>query len=344
MALMTILGCVGTAVAMLLAPWFVERMLKIPPELQRETLRAFWLLAISLPFVISTSGLRGLLEAYSRFDLSNVVRVPLGVLTYLAPLVTLRFSTSLPAMVSALVITRVLSWATYLVLCATSYPALRKRRSLAPHLLRRLLSFSGWMTVSNIVGPLLLYLGRIMIAVLISAEGVAYFSTPYDVVINLLLVPTILVGVLFPAFSQLFRSDHERAVRIYRRAMKYIGVVMLPLAAITFVVAKPALSLWINPDFAAHGYRVAQLLAIGVFINSFGHLAQALIQGYGRPDVTAKLHVIELILYVSYSWLLIKRYGINGAAMAWVIRVTISTVVLQFLAAKCLNGSLAARA
>jgi O-antigen/teichoic acid export membrane protein len=96
------------------------------------------------------------------------------------------------------------------------------------------------------------------------------------------------------------------------------------------------LALWINPDFAETSYRVAQFLAVGVAINSIGLISQALVQAVGRPDLTAKLHVAELILYIPYLWLLTEWHGINGAAAAWVVRVALSTAALLVLAHVCL--------
>lgn len=343
MTLMTVLGLLGGGVIAGLAPLLVYRLLEIPDELRSETLTAFYLLAVSVPVVIGTTGLRGILEAHQRFGLVNVVRMPLGVITYLGPMMMLSLSNSLPSMVAVLVGARLLSWVVYLSICLNQYPALRHRRALESELMKRLLSFGGWMTVSNIAAPLLLYLGRLLIAVLVSAEAVAYFSTPYDVVVNLLIIPGVFVGVLFPAFTQLLQQ-HPAGIRaLYRRSMTQTGLLMLPLCVITFVLAKPGLAWWINEEFSANGYRVAQLLAIGVFINCFGHLSQALIQAYGRPDLTAKLHVAELLVYIPYLWWLIRAYGINGAAMAWVIRVLISTVALHIIADRCLTGSLTKR-
>ena len=66
-------------------------------------------------------------------------------------------------------------------------------------------------------------------------------------------------------------------------------------------------------------------------------------QGYGRPDLTAKLHLLELILYVPYLWLLIEKHGINGAATAWTIRVAISTAALLYLAQRCINGNISVK-
>lgn len=339
MALMTILGIVGGLVVAALSPWLVGSKLAIPDSLHSETLVSFFLLAASIPVVIVSTGLRGILEARQRFDIVNMVRAPLGALTYLAPLAVLPYSSDLPAMVGALVAGRAVSCAAYLVVCLRLYPELAHSTAYAPKLLRPLLSFGGWMTLSNIAAPLLLYLGRLSLAVLVSVEAVAHFSVPYDVVINLLIIPSVIVGVLFPTFAQQFPGDGQAVRSLYTKWMRYTFLAMLPLCLLTYLLARPALGLWINEAFSENSYRVAQLLAIGIFINSFGHLSQALVQAYGRPDLTAKLHIAELVAYVPYMWWLIERHGVEGAAISWVVRVTISTIVLGAMANACLSES-----
>jgi O-antigen/teichoic acid export membrane protein len=182
-----------------------------------------------------------------------------------------------------------------------------------------------------------------VIAMLVSAQAVAYFSTPYDVLANLLIIPGVFAGVLFPAFARGFQGEPAEVRTLYHRSLVQLGLIMLPFAAVAALAAEPALEWWINAEFSRHGFRVAQLIAVGVFINSFGHVSQALLQAFGRPDLTAKLHVLELIAYVPYLWWLIERFGIEGAALAWVIRVAISSVILFLMAERCVNGSLAKR-
>jgi O-antigen/teichoic acid export membrane protein len=162
-------------------------------------------------------------------------------------------------------------------------------------------------------------------------------------VINLLLIPGIFVTVLFPVFARRIRSDATTISMLYRRTMKQVLWIMLPVTALAVSMAEPLLAWWINHDFAEQSYRVAQLIAIGVFINSFGHISQCLIQAYGRPDLTAKLHVAELAMYIPYLFWLIDRSGLEGAAVAWVIRVSLSTTALWMLAAHCLGGRLRPR-
>jgi O-antigen/teichoic acid export membrane protein len=340
MSMMVVMGLLGAALVAAISPWLVGGRLEIPPELRGETLTAFYLLAASIPLVIATTAMRGVLEALQRFDVVNIVRAPLGVLTYFGPLAVLPFSNRLPDMVGALVAARLVSMLAYLIVGLRLYPDLARPVAVDRQILRQLLGFGGWMTVSNIAAPLLLYAGRLALAVGVSAEAVGYFSTPYDVVINLLLVPSVFVSVLFPVFTQLLPTDPAGVRRLYRRSLWQMTAVVLPVCVLTWLVARPALAWWISPEFAEQSYRVAQWLAIGVFINSFGHVSQSLVQAYGRPDLTAKLHVVELLLYMPYMWWLIQQYGIVGAAISWVIRVTISTAVLAVMADRCLAGTM----
>jgi O-antigen/teichoic acid export membrane protein len=338
MTLMIIFGVIGGVVVALLSPWLVNYELAIPQALRSETLMSFFILSASIPVVIITTGLRGILEARHRFDLVNIVRTPFAILAYIAPLFVLFYSNTLPLVVVSLIVGRMMMGIIYLFIILHFYPEIRHKAPFDPMLLKRLLSFGGWMTLSNIAGPLLLYMGRFVLAVKVSVDAVAYFSTPYDVVINLLLIPGIFVSTLFPIFSEKFHQNQKYVRILYNQWMRYTLLVMVPLSLCTYFLAKPGLSWWINEAFSENTHRIAEILVIGIFINSFGYISQALVQAYGRPNLTAQLHIVELIAYIPYLWWFIGKYGAEGAAMAWAVRVTISTIVLSILANGCLSG------
>src|SRR6185437_13860655 len=67
LVLMLLLGAIGSAAVICLSPLLVRKALNVPVALQRETLHSFYLLGLSVPVVITTAGLRGLLEAQQRF-------------------------------------------------------------------------------------------------------------------------------------------------------------------------------------------------------------------------------------------------------------------------------------
>ena len=332
MSLMAVLGVLGAVVVAAISPWLVNDVLNIPSELQNETLIAFYLLAASVPVVISSTGLRGVLEAHQRFGIVNAVRIPLGIFTFIGPLAVLPFSNSLVPVVGVLVFARLVSWCAYIVLCLRVEPDLRHVSSINRELVRPLISFGGWMTVSNIVSPLMVYLDRFLIGVVLSMAAVSYYATPYEVVTRLLIIPGALMGVMFPAFAAVLVQDRNRAARLYGRAVNYVFLSLFPMVLIIVAFAYEGLSLWLGNDFAKNSYLVLQLLAIGVFLNSLANVPFGLVQSAGRPDLTAKLHVIELPFYLLVLWSLLNTYGIAGVALAWLLRVSVDTAVLFVMA------------
>jgi O-antigen/teichoic acid export membrane protein len=60
----------------------------------------------------------------------------------------------------------------------------------------------------------------------------------------------------------------------------------------------------------------------------------AKVQGAGRSDWTAKLHLLELLPYLGLLWIMLLYFGIAGAAFAWFIRAAIDTFGLVFFVGK----------
>jgi len=337
MTLMTALGILGAAFVAVLSPWLVDEVLNISAELQAETLTAFYLLAASIPVVIGSTGLRGIIEAHQRFGLVNAVRIPLGIFTFIGPVVVLPFSNSLIPIVGVLVIARLISWCSYAVLCLRVEPALRQSVGINRAMVRPLINFGGWMTVSNIVDPLMVYMDRFLIGAIVSMAAVAYYATPYEVVTKLWVISGGLMGVMFPVFATALVQDQARAARLYKRTINYIFFCLFPVVLIIVTFSHEGLTLWLGSDFANNSSLVLQILAVGVFINSHAHVPFGMIQGSGRPDLTATLHLAELPFYLLILWWLVGDYGIVGAAIAWIVRVVIDTIVLFIMSHRILS-------
>lgn len=327
--MMAVFGVVGAVATWLISPMLVTQLFKVPEAIREETFNTFYLLAASIPIIISTSGLRGILEAMQRFDLVNAVRVPMGIFTFAGPLLVLPFTNNLLWVTAVLVIGRCVAWGIHLLLCFRVIPSLRRGIVVRRSMVRPLLSFGGWMMVSNIISPFLVYLDRFLIGVLVSVSAVAYYATPWEVVTKFLIVPSALVGVLFPAFSAVFSRDLHRAALIYRRGQKYVFLSLFPITLLAVTFAKEGLMFWLGPEFAENGFRVMQLLAVGVLVNAMAMIPFSFVQGAGRPDITAKFHLFEALFYLPCLWLLTVRYGIVGAAIAWLLRVCADALMLM---------------
>lgn len=324
--------CLGTVAGALLAagtPVLVEHVLKIPAGVQPQARSVFLILAAFLPISFVTGSLGGVLAASQRFDLLNAVGVPSSALSYLLPVVALALGFGLPGIAVFLVVARLASLVVTYYLCLHLHPSLNARSPFDWRLLKTLLGFGGWVTVSGVVGPALLYFDRVLIGSLISIAAVGFYTPPSMITARLGLVSGSLTAALFPAFSAYAGSgDREWIERALARSVKYLLLVVGPIALGLIFLAHPILALWLGAEFAAKGTLVMQILAIGLLVNSLASVPYSLVQGVGRPDLTAKFHLVELPIHVVVVWLLVSAFGLPGAALAWTIRVVIDFALL----------------
>ncbi len=330
------LSILAAALIAALTPWLV-RTLHMPSWMHEEARYCFYLLAACTPFVIVAAGFRGMLEAFQRFDLVNAVRIPAGAFMYAGPLLVLPFSHGLPAVVIVLVVGRAGVCLIQLAQCLQLIPDLRRFTPPRASVMRPLIHLGSWMTVSNVISPIMANLDRFLIGGMLSVGAAAYYVVPCEMVTRLLVLPVAIVAVLFPEFSASFVSNPVRTAALFASSLKYVSLILLPILLVVLVFAREGLTVWLGPSFAGNSFRVLQWLAVGALLNGLAQIPLTLIQGIGRADLAAKLHLLELPLYLVAAYVLIHQYGIVGAAIAWTVRAAIDAAGLFGLSVRLLG-------
>jgi O-antigen/teichoic acid export membrane protein len=131
--------------------------------------------------------------------------------------------------------------------------------------------------------------------------------------------------------------------RIYSLSVRNLLLLLAPAVIVLSIFAPQILRTWLGAEFADRSALALRLLAIGVTINGLSHVPCGYLQASGRPDVPAKFHVLELAIHLPLTWILVRSWGIPGAALAWTIRVTLDGSLL-FLASKRVLGMSPGRA
>jgi O-antigen/teichoic acid export membrane protein len=96
----------------------------------------------------------------------------------------------------------------------------------------------------------------------------------------------------------------------------------------------------LGSDFENKSFRVLQILAIGVPINCLAHIPYCFLQALDRPRLPAILFLCELPVYLALASWAIVHGGINGAALAWSIRVAIEVALLMIMVWRAFGFSL----
>src|SRR6266849_2684036 len=255
----------------------------------------------------------------------TVSAVGVTALVQLSPLLVAWWrGPALDGLIAATVIIRIGATVPVFLACQRYVPLRgrpRFRKSLAAPLFR----YGGWVTVTAVIGPILVSVDRLLIGSQIGLSAVAHYTVPYNLVTKLQILPASLVRTLFPRFSLL---EWKECAPIARQAVFGLAAITLPLTVVAVIVMKPFLSVWIGAEFAEVAAPVGEILLIGVWINSLAWVPTVMLQGQGRPAIVAKLHVLELIPYVAILWIGMAWAGLPGAAWAWVLRVAIDALLM----------------
>lgn len=330
------LGAMAGLVILAASEPLSTRVLHIPQQLEVEAIATFRLLGVALPFVLATAGLRGIMEAHQHFGVTTALRIPSALFSFAGPLVTLPLSRSLVPAISVIAAGRVLVFLAHVVACARAYPELRSRSVPVPGVARDLLHFGAWTTVSNIVSPMMVYLDRFVIGATLGLVAVTAYVTPYEAVSRLLIIPGALTGVLLPELASAMDSP-ARMRDLYDRALRAIALLMFPLVLCGVALAKELLALWAGDILPTGSTVVLQWLSAGVYASAIAHAPATAFYGAGKPDVIARLHLIELPVYAIFVVVLLRLFGLHGIAIAWTARAILDAAALSWLARRKLG-------
>ncbi len=335
-ALLTGLGVLAALVLFFAAPFVVSKI-RIHGSLAVETILALRELGLTLPFLLHSLALRGILEARRRFDLSNLVRIPVGLFSFGAPILVLPFSHNLGVIVAVILGGRILAWLLNLWMILHIMPHLKHMRGWKPGDIWKLMRFGGWYTVSNVVGPVIDSMDRFFISTFMSISMVAYYTTPFELINKLGILSGSVGGAIFPEFALRIKENRREAETLFLRGFKYLLTVLFPFVLIATAYSTEALTWWSNPQFAALSAPVLQWLAIFVFITGSALIPLVFLQGVGRPDLSARMHLLELPVHAGLLYAFIKMDGIRGAAIACVLRVSLDFLGMLFFSGSILG-------
>ncbi|MGC7840688.1 flippase [Pseudomonas wayambapalatensis] len=312
-----------------------------------ETEMAFHVMAVSVPFIIMASGFRGVLEARQEFAKVNCVRLPLGVYTFVGPVVAAYLvGPRLDVIAAVLVLGRLMMCAAYLWFVikdvgAEEHRALRWEKE---HV-GLLCTSGGWLSIASVVGPVMGYADRFVLGTIISASAVAYYVTPNELVTKLWILPGALTAVLFPLFSSRTPDGKDAgAIHLFDFSSALIYLVIAPFSLILAVFPFELLQFWVGTEFAQEGQQILVVFAFAILVNCMAHVPLTLLQGAGSARAVALLQVLEIPLFLLLLWQLTLDFGVVGAAYAWVLRALFDTSLMLYLACLKLQVSFARRA
>lgn len=325
-----VMGVVWAVLLSIGSEWLLTHLPMLSGTLRDEAQSGLIVLAALIPVALLSASLLGTLEGLQQFWRANMVRAPLGVATFLVPALTAQWLPTLEAVIGALAVVRLAGLISLLIVVGRQVPLFARRTAesvpTAP-----MWRYTGWLTVSNLIGPMMVYGDRFYLATLLPQAAVSYYTVPMDTMVRATSLPSAALSAAFPALTRAQAAPEKAKSFLADANLLLLFTWLVPLAAIGALLPD-ALGLWLGDTHAQQMLDTSRWILAGVLINGFSLVPFTLLQAIGRTDITAKLHVAELPLFVVALVTLVPVFGVVGAAIAWTLRVAFDGAALLVVA------------
>lgn len=289
----------------------------------------YLILLASIGLLFSFSSIYGaLLQAYNKIVLSGVTEFVVALFSCAAVMIAVTAHATTPIFVGIqasgpIVVGVVLFFVTRsLGIC----PSFNFDKEHAHYLLK-----NSWpMFLTSIFMALNLRVDQMLIFSLLGAENSGVYSSVVKLVESPNIIPATFTSVIFPLFCASHLQSREKFRFVYKRAFKYMALVILPVVAVVSALSIPLMSQIYGERFAVGGPALAVLIWSEIFI-FLGGLNGNVILLDGLQRYTLVFNVIGAVMNLFLNMLFIPRYGIVGSALATAISYGIVGIIPQLI-------------
>jgi O-antigen/teichoic acid export membrane protein len=323
------LGLVGTGLIYFSAYILIKNFLKIPSEL--KAISVFYLKLGSVGFL--TSRLIGamsiVVRALGRFDMLNRLEITINTLQIIIMVIILKLGFSLKEIIISSIVIQAIGIYIYWIITKNLLPFL-SIVSWDTETLIKLFKFGGFVTISVFLSPILTNIEKIFLTGLRPISDLTYYSIPYSLIYKLLLIPSAVSAVIFPLFSY-FQGFNKKTINkeLHYRSTLYILLILIFFISFFIVFGRPFLALWIGNDFAEKSTVTLVILSVAAMVNAMSYPSISLLYGAKKPKLVAIFNIIEVIIHIPLSYVFIYYFGGPGAAIAWFLRVSLDTILVN---------------
>jgi len=191
---------------------------------------------------------------------------------------------------------------------------------------------------NNLASSSLVHFDKLLIPIFLGSAPLAYYSVPGSIATKISSISGTFSSLLFPITVNLQAlNDKEKINRVYIRSVRLITILSSAIALSIILTADKILLYWLDQNFAKQSATVLILLVLTNFILAIFSPLSNLLMAINRMKfltigsfVMAAINVITLFIFL-------PRYGINGAALSYLISVLFIFFMFHYAEKKYFN-------
>ncbi|MCP8307161.1 MAG: flippase [archaeon] len=311
-------GAIGSTSMFIIAEGLTQT-LSVPKHLFETALFVFYLGTIHILASLFLGLFSNIFAGLQRFDLIAKLNVVLNAIQKLLMALVVILGYSLKEFVIIYVLTTLVNTLVYVAVCRKILPFLSPPR-FDRSSFHKMIIFGAKDIAGKISHIFLFQLDTFLIAIFLPIGYVTFYAVPMIMGRHLLTFAITMAPIAFPMASELNSLGEQSSIKeLYLRGSKLIFILTLPLALALLALPDKILGLWMGTEFAEKSMQVLVFLTLAHLILSITTVYSNIMYGLGRVGLTSLFTGINSALTAGLWLILIPIYGIEGAALAFLL-------------------------
>ena len=177
----------------------------------------------------------------------------------------------------------------------------------------------------------------VMLTKLVGDYATGIYNATYKLIAVLNLFYSVYIAVIFPVMSKFFKNDKKLLVISYEKSIKYLMLVMIPLATGTVFYSLDIIQLIYGHQYDAAA-SVLSILIWTVCLLFISGASNTLLNASHKELTVTKIYAIAAVFNIVLNFFMIPYFSYNGAALTTVLSdvliVTLQTYVIHKIGKK----------
>ena len=265
---------------------------------------------------INTFGFIQRYDLYLKISMTFLLLSNISMLT-----LSIRGYKLVPILMAQLLITLVGGF-TYFIISKKFFPVMKLTYTWDKLEIIKNYKFALPVAFNNLANSSLIHFDKMLIPIFLGGAPLTYYSVPGSVATKISSISGTFSSLLFPIAVNLHAlNDTEKIRRVYIRSVRLIAILSSAIALSTIFTADKILLYWLGKDFMDQSVNVLILLVLTNFVLAIFNPLSNLLIAMGKIRFITIGSFVMAIINIIALFILLPRYGINGAAISYLVSV-----------------------
>ena len=184
--------------------------------------------------------------------------------------------------------------------------------------------------ISGVLYSIYFSIDIIMLTNIIGNVATGIYNASYKLINVITLLYSAYTAVIFPIMSKLFKNDKELLEISYEKSIKYLMLIMIPLAMATMIYSTDIIQLIYGSEYIDSASTLSILIwtVCLLFVASPGNI---LLDASHKEVTVTKIYAIAALFNIILNLILIPKFSFIGAALTTVASDILIVIIQKYV-------------